>query len=95
MEDEQERQRREVHYRGRVQGVGFRWTCHRIAAHFAVTGYVKNLADGRVLVVAEGDPNQLDRFFEAVDAQMGRYIRQKSVQTLAAVGDFREFGIRY
>lgn len=95
MEDERSHQRREVFYRGRVQGVGFRWTCRRIAAHFAVTGYVRNLSDGRVLVVAEGQPDELARFLAAVDAEMGRNIREKSVSTSEAIGEFREFGIRF
>lgn len=95
MEDERDRQRREVRYRGRVQGVGFRWTCCRIAAHFAVTGYVKNLADGQVLVVAEGEADELDRFLTAVEAGMGRYIREKSVATSGPVDEFGEFDIRY
>lgn len=95
MEDKRNRERREVHYRGRVQGVGFRWTCRAIAAGFAVAGYVKNLADGQVLVVVEGEPDELDRFLAAVDDEMSRNIRQKSVQTSEAVGEFREFGIRF
>lgn len=95
MEDKRNRERRQVHYRGRVQGVGFRWTCRGIAAGFAVAGYVKNLADGQVLVVVEGEPDELDRFLAAVDGEMSRNIREKSVQTADAIGEFREFGIRF
>ncbi len=40
---------------GRVQGVGFRYTAKGVAQRFAVTGFVRNLSDGRVELVVEGD----------------------------------------
>lgn len=46
---------------GRVQGVAFRAFVLRNALPLGVTGYVKNLPDGRVEVVAEGDRPQLER----------------------------------
>ena len=89
------KQRREVHFRGRVQGVGFRWTVQRIANHFEVLGYVKNLPDGRVQLVAEGGQEELDRFVLAIEAEMGGYIADRSVSTTAAIDEFDRFDIRY
>ena len=43
-----------VLFQGHVQGVGFRYATHGLAQRFAVAGYVRNLADGRVELVAEG-----------------------------------------
>ena len=54
--------RRRVHFSGRVQGVGFRYTCQSIARGFDVGGYVRNLPDGRVEPLAEGEPGELDNF---------------------------------
>ena len=43
-----------MYFSGHVQGVGFRYTTRSVASRFAVTGYVRNLPDGRVELVAEG-----------------------------------------
>ena len=58
--------RRAAYYTGRVQGVGFRYTTQRIAADYPVDGFVKNLPDGRVELVAEGPPAQVQAFLAAV-----------------------------
>ena len=47
------------HLRGRVQGVGFRYFVERAAAELSLTGYTRNLDDGRVEVYAVGAPAQL------------------------------------
>ena len=73
-------ERRVVHFRGRVQGVGFRYTTVRIAGQFDVTGYVQNLPDGQVLVVAEGRPDELDSFLDRLKTEMAAYIRDYRYQ---------------
>lgn len=90
-----EHQQREVYYRGTVQGVGFRYTTLHIASHHDVTGYVRNLPDGRVLVVAEGVPQELDRFFGAIRHRMGQYIRDAAETVRPASGQFGHFDIRH
>ncbi len=47
---------------GEVQGVGYRFFAQRAAARHQVTGYVKNLDDGRVEVLAEGSAQQVEAF---------------------------------
>ena len=47
---------------GRVQGVGFRYFTCRLAEEFAVTGYVRNLPNGDVEIVAEGDQAVVEEF---------------------------------
>ena len=56
-----ERVRRRIVVEGRVQGVFFRDTCHQEAVDAGVAGWVRNLDDGRVEVVAEGDPTAVER----------------------------------
>ena len=48
--------------RGRVQGVGFRFFTEAAAVRARVDGWVRNLADGRVEVYAEGEPSALENF---------------------------------
>lgn len=64
----------EVFYSGNVQGVGFRYTVSQIAKRFAVVGYVENLADGRVHLLAEGEPRVLKDFLAAIAERMARNI---------------------
>lgn len=51
---------------GRVQGVGYRWFAQRAAERLALVGYAANLPDGRVEVVAEGEPHALEEFAKAL-----------------------------
>ncbi len=52
---------------GSVQGVGFRYTIRYIASKYKVKGYVKNLDDGRVEIVAEGNTNVLKEFLKEIN----------------------------
>ena len=87
--------RQEALFDGRVQGVGFRYTTRQAAARFCVTGYVRNLPDGRVLVVAEGAADEIERFIGAVSAEMGRYIRGVTSKSCPATGEFADFDVRF
>jgi acylphosphatase len=57
-----ERIARKFFIRGDVQGVGYRFFAQRVAARHQVVGYVKNLDDGRVEVLAEGPAPQVEAF---------------------------------
>jgi len=95
MPDQPEAERREVYYSGRVQGVGFRYTVRSLAGRYDVSGFVRNLRDGRVQLVAEGPPGEVAGLLEAVRGAMGRYIRGERQETGAATGSFRGFDIRF
>lgn len=86
-------ERRRILYSGHVQGVGFRWTVNNTAQTFTVTGFVKNLDDGRVELVAEGEPTEVDRFLSAVDERLGGNIANRAVSTSPATGEFGTFEV--
>lgn len=90
------RERRRVHYSGRVQGVGFRFTAERLARGFAVVGHVRNLADGRVELVIEGETPVLDAFLGAVRSELGAKIHATASMT-EPPGEppLADFSIRY
>jgi acylphosphatase len=83
-----------VHYSGRVQGVGFRYTTRSIARRYPVTGYVSNLPDGRVELVAEGEPVDLDGFLAEVRDHFFNNIRDERRDTQPATGEYSGFEIR-
>lgn len=84
-----------MHFAGQVQGVGFRYTTCRVARQYGVSGYVQNLSDGRVVVLAEGVAETLDRFLADLRREMGRYVREEQSQASPATGEFGGFEIRY
>lgn len=65
-----------VFFTGHVQGVGFRYSARQVAKEFEVTGFVSNLADGRVQLEAEGARSEIDAFVSAVEEKMHGYIRK-------------------
>ena len=89
------RQRRIVYYSGRVQGVGFRFTTRRLAANYPVEGYVQNLPDGRVELVAEGAATDLDDFLSAVRDRFSGFLRDELCDIRPAIGEFQGFDIRH
>lgn len=87
--------RKTVLYSGRVQGVGFRYTTCQIAVGHDVTGYVKNLPDGRVEVVVEGAAKAVQRFLTAVEAEMSANIRGTETTESPGTGEYSGFAVRY
>jgi acylphosphatase len=88
-------ERRELHYEGHVQGVGFRYSVVSIARRFIVVGFVRNLMDGRVQLIVEGKPTELDQFLGEVAGRMGDYIRRVTVDISEPNGEFSDFSIRF
>lgn len=88
-------ERREVHYSGRVQGVGFRYTTVEIAERFDISGFVENLADGRVHLVVEAEAGECDRFLAAVAERLDRYIAHIELKHRDPTGEFDGFFIRH
>jgi acylphosphatase len=88
--------RLQVYFSGHVQGVGFRYTVQRLALGFDVTGWVKNLSDGRVEMLVEGERGELEAFQAAIpNAGLRRFIRETQSDWSNGTGEFRGFEIAH
>ena len=88
------RERVTIYYSGRVQGVGFRYVVRTLVNGFEVTGTVRNLNDGRVELIGEGDRSELEGLLEAVrQSDVGRFIRQEQMDWSKARDEFQGFEI--
>lgn len=83
----------QVIYSGRVQGVGFRWTCQSIARRHPVTGTVKNLSDGTVELFADGDARDVYSFLAEIDRSMSGNIENADIMSVQETEQFSGFRI--
>ena len=82
--------RKRLVFRGRVQGVGFRWRARAAAQAAGVTGWVRNNYDGSVAMELQGDEAQIDRVVQSLDR--ARYIRIESLEARRIPVDPEERG---
>ncbi|MDB4473374.1 acylphosphatase [Opitutaceae bacterium] len=83
-----------VHFSGRVQGVGFRYSVLQVAKEYDVCGFVQNLTDGRVLAEVSGLGEEIAEFVAAIEERMEGYVRQVERATSSSPADFVGFTIR-
>ncbi len=85
---------RQAYYEGRVQGIGFRWTVKNLARGFDVTGWVRNLPDGRVELHAQGFDEEVTAFLEAIsESELKAHIKRAEIHPIAAHPNRRGFDI--
>ena len=84
-----------VYYSGQVQGIGFRYTVERMATKLGVAGWVKNLSDGRVELVAEANEDTLNDLLSQFSNVFSRYIQDTQVNWRPATGELKVFGVRF
>jgi acylphosphatase len=82
-----------VHYAGDVQGVGFRATAAWLAEKYPVTGWVKNLYDGRVQLLAEGPESAVRAFLADVRARFRHNIAGEQTEERTPSGTLSGFRI--
>ncbi len=86
--------RYDISFTGTVQGVGFRYTTHGVAADHDVSGWVRNEPNGSVRCVVEGEADELELFVTAVQSAMAGCVADTKVHQEAATGEFDSFSIR-
>ena len=84
-----------AYFTGHVQGVGFRYHTLQIAKEFELSGFVRNLSDGRVELEAEGDENEVRDFIEEVEDRLSVYIRKTETSTGRRMPVHKGFTITY
>lgn len=85
---------RHVFYEGRVQGVGFRYTCKNIARGYDVVGWVRNLPDGRVELQCSGEVGEVEGFLEGIaESDLKAHIRAVTVTPIPPLTGVRGFEI--
>ncbi len=82
-------------FTGRVQGVGFRFTAHRIARLNQLKGYVRNLADGSVEMLAQGYTEDIDDCIKDIKESFGGYIRDIQIEELPLDPRYTDFKITF
>jgi acylphosphatase len=85
--------RAHIHFCGTVQGVGFRYTTLSFARQFSLTGWAKNLSDGRVEIVVEGPRESIEELLSKLNGQFGSFIRDRHIEWLEARGEFDRFSV--
>jgi len=68
-----------IFYSGMVQGVGFRYTAQRLANQLSLTGWTRNLSDGRVEIVVEGSKDTIQDFLSLLDEHFHQYVKKRDV----------------
>ena len=86
----------QVLYEGNVQGVGFRWSVRETAKGFDVTGWVRNLPDGRVELQVTGEETELRAFLDCIaNGELHSLIRKQTENKLEKSIPGRGFEIRH
>jgi acylphosphatase len=80
---------------GRVQGVGFRYTAHRIAHRHQLTGFVRNLPDGTVEMLAQGPAGDIDDCIRDIKEYFGDYLRETIIQEIPPDPKYKDFRITF
>lgn len=86
---------KQVIFRGRVQGVGFRYTARRIAARYDVTGFVQNLPDGTVEMFVQGPAQEVDNCIREVQEFFAGYTRDTRIEQAAYNPRYTDFQITF
>lgn len=88
-------QRRSVHFSGRVQGVGFRATTQQLARRLGLSGWVKNLTDGRVEAAVQGPAGDVDRLLRDLREHFGQGIKDIESRQIEPQPESDGFQIKY
>jgi len=82
-------------FTGRVQGVGFRFTALNIANRYQLTGFVRNLHDGSVEMIAQGHCDDITLCIGDIKESLGVYIREVKTEEAVFESQYKDFKITF
>jgi acylphosphatase len=82
-------------FTGQVQGVGFRFTAFNIANRHRLTGFVRNLPDGTVEMLAQGPPQAIDDCVQDIKEYFSGYIRETKIEEIPPDIRHKDFEITF
>ncbi len=82
-------------FTGVVQGIGFRFTALRIAARFGLAGFVRNLPNGRVEMVAQGSPGDIEQCIRDIEEALTGYITETKIEEITPDSKYKDFKITF
>ena len=85
----------EAFFAGMVQGVGFRFTARDLADRYRIKGWVANLSDGRVKLVAQGSQKELNNFLYDLREKFKNQIVDFQLQEKESLEDYNSFQIKF
>ncbi|KPK36599.1 MAG: hypothetical protein AMJ65_16010 [Phycisphaerae bacterium SG8_4] len=86
---------RHIIFSGTVQGVGFRFTAHRMAARHQLTGYVRNLSDGTVEMLAQGSAGDIEDCIRDIQQSLIGHIREIKTEEAPPNPRYADFRITF
>ena len=86
---------RHIIFTGSVQGVGFRFTAHRMAGRHQLTGYVRNLRDGTVEMLAQGAAEDIDDCVRDIRNCLTGHVREVQVEEIPPNPTYIDFKITF
>ena len=90
-----EKNAKKIVFSGRVQGVGFRFTAYNIAIQYQLSGYVKNLPNGSVEMVAQGRDDDITNCIDDIRQALPDYITDTDIEEIPCNTGQHEFKITF
>jgi acylphosphatase len=82
-------------FAGRVQGIGFRFTALSAANHYKLTGFVRNIRNGDVEMLAQGPPDDIDKCVQEIKKTIGSYVAEVKIEDVAFDPQYKDFKITF
>lgn len=86
---------KQIIFKGRVQGVGFRFTALDIANRYELTGHVRNLVDGSVEMIAQGPGDDIDDCISDIKRACEPYITETEIEEIPPDPQQTDFKITF